>query len=280
MTEADPDEVDLERPSATRMYDYYLGGTSNWAMDRALGDRVLEEVPLAPVIAKVNLEFLDRAVRFCVRNRVTQFLDVGSGGPTVGTVHRIADSLDPQCRTVYVDRDQVAVAHGQVMIEREGDSSRHSMVRAEMWDADEVWEAARGAGILDRNQPIALVFCAALHFIANDEPAHEIVARYRKRLPRGSYLVISHATFDDLDLPPEDVARVRAAYELYEKFGTPAYSRRRDEVAGLFGDFELVDPGVVWLPEWRLGEGPSSVTQQFVKNPSMSIGWCGVARKP
>ena len=275
----EPDGVDLERPNAIRMYDYYLGGTGNWAMDRLLGDRVLAEVPFAPKIARANLEFLERVLRYLVRNGITQFLDVGSGGPTVGTVHRLVDGLAPDCRCVYVDGEQVAVAHGQVMLEREGDPQRHAMVRANPWDAGEVWRAAGATGVLDMTRPIALIFCAALHFIPNDQPADAILARFRTRLPKGSYLVISHATFDDLDLLDEDVARIRSAFELYEKSGTPAYSRRRDEIAGFFGNFEMVEPGVVWLPQWRLDEAPSPVTQRFVSTPSMSIGWCGVGRK-
>ncbi|OXM70814.1 methyltransferase [Amycolatopsis sp. KNN50.9b] len=271
--------MDLDRPNAVRMYDYYLGGTGNWAMDRALGDRVLAEVPFAPLIARANLEFLERVVRFCLRNGVDQFLDVGSGGPTVGTVHRIAHSLDPASRCVYVDREHVAVAHGQLMLEREGDPSRHAIVRADQRDPDAVWRAAMGTGVLDRTRPIGLIFCAALHFIPNDEPAGEIVAAYRARLPVGSYLAISHATYDDLDVPADYAASIRAAFALYEKSGTPAFSRRYDEIASFFGDFEMVEPGVVWLPQWRLAEAPSPVTQNFVARPSMSIGWCGVGRK-
>ncbi|MGW4590568.1 SAM-dependent methyltransferase [Amycolatopsis thermoflava] len=279
MAEPDQDNVDLDRPNAVRMYDYYLGGTGNWAMDRVLGDKVLAEVPFAPLIARANLEFLERVLRYCARNGIDQFLDVGSGGPTVGTVHRIADALDPRSRCVYVDREQVAVAHGQLLLEREGDPERHAIVRADQRDPDAVWQAAMGAGVLDRTRPIALIFCAALHFIPNAEPAGEMLARYRARLPAGSYLVISHATFDDLDVPAEYAASIRAAFELYEKSGTPAFSRRHDEIASFFGDFEMVEPGVVWLPQWRLDEAPSPVTRNFVANPSMSIGWCGVGRK-
>lgn len=280
MSELDPDGLDLERPNAIRMYDYYLGGKENWAIDRVLGDQVLAEVPLAPAIARANLEFLERALVYLVRNGVTQFLDVGSGGPTVGTVHPIVDALEPESRCVYVDREQVAVAHGQVLIERAGDPRRHAIVRADPWDADAAWRAAMGTGVLDPARPIALIFCAALHYIPNDEPAGEIVARYRKLLPSGSHLVISHATFDDLDLPADDVARIRSAFELYERSGTPAFSRRHDEIAAFFDDFEVVEPGVVWLPQWRLENAPSPATRRFAANPSLSIGWCGVARKP
>ncbi|HVV13319.1 SAM-dependent methyltransferase [Amycolatopsis sp.] len=279
MSEQAPEGVDLEHPNAARIYDYLLGGTANWAIDRSFGDLIVKHVPLARTIARVNREFLGRSVRYCVRNGVSQFLDLGSGVPTVGNVHEAADELDESSRCVYVDREPVAVAHSELLLEEHGDPARHAVVRADFRDVPAVWRQAAETGVLDTERPIGLILCAALHFLGPAEPVEQIMAAYRERLPSGSYLIITHGTKEELRLPPEQIEKISAVFELYEQSDNPVYSRSRAEITKFFGDFALVEPGVVWLPEWRPGDGPAQATAKFTENPSLSTGFCGVARK-
>ncbi|KAA9152477.1 methyltransferase [Amycolatopsis acidicola] len=280
MSEPAPEGVDLEHPNAARIYDYLLGGTANWAIDRSFGELIVKHVPMARTIARANREFLGRSVRYCVRHGVSQFLDLGSGVPTVGNVHEAADELDGSSRCVYVDREPVAVAHSELLLEEHGDPERHAVVRADFRDVAAVWKQAAATGVLDTGRPIGLILCAALHFLSPAEPAAEIMARYRELLPGGSYLIITHGTKEGLRLPPEEVAEISAVFELYEQSSTPVYSRGRAEIAGFFGDFPLVEPGLVWLPEWRPKEGPAKASARFAENPSLSVGLGGVGRKP
>ncbi|WP_142002229.1 SAM-dependent methyltransferase [Amycolatopsis cihanbeyliensis] len=270
-----PEDIDLDRPNAARVYDWLLGGEANWAVDRQFGEQVVQTNPNARTGAMVNREFLGRAVRYCVQQGVTQFLDIGSGVPTVGNVHEVADKVAPDSRCVYVDNEPVAVAHSKILLERHGDPDRHAVLRGDLRDVRGVWKQAMGTGVLDPDRPIALLMVAVLHFI--EEGAHEAVAHYRELLPEGSYLVVSHGSYDGI--PAEQLAQVERIIQQYQRSSTPVNVRGRDEFTTFFGDFDLVEPGVAWLPEWRPGEGESKATSQFLDNPAASCVLGGVARK-
>jgi len=278
-----PKGVDLDHPSVARVYDYYLGGTANWAIDRELGDRISARVPLVKSMAIANRTFLNRAVRHLAKSGVRQFLDIGSGVPTVGNTHDVADEVAPDSsRVVYVDYEPVAVAHSQMILEEDGDPRRHAVVLADMREPDRLWETVRNTGILNLDEPIAVLLVAVLHVAqpgpdGNDIGA-EAVARYRELMPSGSYLVISHATDDGV--PPEQVSGMAAIKQMYDASNNGVIWRPREEIDALMGDFELVEPGMTWTVAWRPEDSVRGVPNIEFSTPSESVAWAGVARKP
>jgi O-methyltransferase involved in polyketide biosynthesis len=279
MSEEFPPILDLERPNAARVYDWLLGGTTHWAIDRVFGERAVHHLPIVKSLAKVNREFLGRTVRHCVRNGVTQFLDIGSGIPTVGNVHEIADSLDPRSRCVYVDYEHVAVSHARILLDRHGNPKRHTVVQARMQDVTEVWTKAVDSKVLDPTKPVALTMVALLHFIPDELGVHEAVAGYRELLPPGSRLVLSHVTEEGV---PDDLrAQLAKVVDQYRESSTPCHFRDLDKIAAFFGDFDLIDPGLVWLPEWHLDKEKSPHTNaDFRDEPNRAcvVGGIGVKR--
>ncbi|SFP96845.1 S-adenosyl methyltransferase [Amycolatopsis arida] len=273
-----PQGVDLEKPNAARTYDWYLGGTTNWAVDREFGKQVLQAFPSLKPLARINREFLRRAVRYCAAQGIHQFLDIGSGVPTAGNVHEVAEEVDPTSRVVYVDNEPVAVAHSKVLLEQRGDPRRHATINADLRDPEHLWNEATATGVLDPNEPMALLMVAVLHFIPPGAGAEEAVARYKELLPSGSYLVVSHATNDGV--PPHLAAELGAAEERYKRANTPVGYRTREQFSAFFDGFELVEPGVVWFPEWHLDDVDSELSAEWAHDPPSSCGFVGVARKP
>lgn len=245
--------VDLDHPNPARVYDYFLGGTANWAIDRYLGDQLSALVPIIRIGARVNREFLGRAVRYAARHGITQFLDLGSGVPTVGNVHEVADEVAPDSRCVYVDSEPVAVAHARILLERDGDPKRHAVLHADLRDVSTVWKSALRTGVLDPTRPIGLLMVSVLHFLDPQDEVPGVVAQYRDLLPAGSQLIISHATFDAV--PDAELQQFQAGVELYRQGGISASPRDRGTIRSYFGDFELVEPGLTWLPEWHVDGG-------------------------
>lgn len=272
-----PAGIDLDRPNAARIYDYLLGGEANWAIDRAFGEQAVQNMPLVKTLARTNREFLGRAVRYSARNGVRQFLDIGSGVPTVGNVHEAADAVDSDSRCVYVDYEPVAVAHSRVLLEEQGDPRRHAVVSRDMRDVQAVWQDAVRTGVLDPQQPIGLIMVALLHFMPPELAAHDAVEQYRELLPAGSHLIISHVT--EHGVPHPELDQIRQFVKQYEESSTPACFRTPSEIAAFFGEFAMVDPGVVWLPDWRIDEGKSPATADLADNPATSCVLGGVGRK-
>ncbi|MFC7343687.1 SAM-dependent methyltransferase [Saccharopolyspora griseoalba] len=260
-----PEGVDLDTPSAARCYDFYLGGAHNFAVDRELGRKVLEVVPNVREIALHNRAFLRRAVRYCLERGIRQFLDIGSGIPTAGNVHEIVHAVDPRARVVYVDNEPVAVAHSRTILEGQDNAA---IVQADLRDVDAVLEAPETRRLLDFSQPVAVMMVALVHFVPPADKPGELIRRYHDRLPSGSYLGFSHVTGDDYPEGTEGLVK------LYENSTNPVTLRTRDEVAELVSDFELVEPGVVYVPEWR-PDDPEDVTD----NPEESIVYGLVGRK-
>jgi hypothetical protein len=278
-----PEGVDLERPSVARVYDWYLGGTANWAIDREFGKKALSAFPFARPGAIANRLFLNRAVRHLARLGVRQFVDIGSGIPTMGNTHQVADEVAPDSRVVYIDHEPVAVAHSQVLLEQHGDLARHAVINADLRDPDRLWQRVIETGVIDLGEPIALLLIAVLHFhqpsLDGVDVGPRAVARYRQLLPSGSYLAISHAANDGL---PE---RVEAAIiELQRIYKTSSSSswllRSRQEIQALFGDFELVEPGMCWTPSWHPEESSPTAPVITFDTPNEAGVWAGVGRKP
>ena len=260
-----PTELDLDRPNAARMYDYFLGGSHNFAVDREVAVQAMEAWPDMPRVMQANRAFLRRAVRFMLDQGVLQFLDIGSGIPTVGNVHEVAQDAVPDARVVYVDTDPIAVAHSRAILA--GDD-RTAVVQADGCDPEALLADDHVRGLLDLDRPVGLLMVAVLHFVPDERDLPGILARYRSRLAPGSGLAITHASTEG--------SPARApVQELYRRTPTPIQLRSRAAITGLFAGFELVEPGVVFLPQWR-PEYPEDVDE----HPEWVSGFGGVGLTP
>ncbi|MFD0923456.1 SAM-dependent methyltransferase [Saccharopolyspora rosea] len=261
-----PPGVDEEVPSAARLYDYLLGGAHNFAADRELAERFLAALPSARHVARLNRAFLRRAVVFMAEQGVRQFLDIGSGIPTVGNVHEVAQGIDPQARVVYVDYESVAVAHAQLLLEG---NENATIVQTDMLDPASVLQHPETRTLLDFSRPVGLIMAGVFHFVPHDRDAPGIIGRYRDALPSGSYLALSHFT---ADVSPDEMAEV---VEVMRRSSDPVHTRTHAEVTELFTGFDLVEPGVVGTALWR-PERP----ELAARLPGASQIYAGVGRKP
>jgi S-adenosyl methyltransferase len=234
--------VDPEVPNAARMYDYYLGGSHNFAADRAAAERVKAAIPYAVDVARANRFFLGRAVRFCIEEGIDQFLDLGSGIPTAGNVHEAARALDPRARVAYVDNEPVTVASTAALLE---DDPLATITMADIRDPDAVFDAPGVRDLLDLSRPVALLMVSVLPFVPDEDDPVALVEDYRSRLAPGSVHVLSHGTAD------HDPADTPGLTGVYRTTANPLTLRTRDEVAALLRGTELVEPGLVDATEWR-----------------------------
>ncbi len=261
-----PQSVDVSVPSAARLYDYMLGGAHNFAVDRLAADRMLTAMPHARSAARVNRAFLGRAVRFMIAQGVRQFLDIGSGIPTVANVHEVAQSEAPECRIMYVDRDPVAVAHSELIL---AGNDRVRVLQADLRDPDSILNSPE-AGLLDFDQPIGMLMLLMLHWVPTEADPWGLLKHYREALPSGSYLAITHFADDH-----EYEGAKTAAEGINRAGGDQVVERSRDEIAAFFGDFELVEPGLVRFASWRTS-GPGDISSDPAIN---RLAYAGVARK-
>lgn len=259
-----PAGIDVERPSAARIYDYQLGGSHNFAVDRQVGEQMVALHPEVPRMAQANRAFLRRAVQYLVDAGVRQFLDVGSGIPTAGHVHEIAQRSAPEARVVYVDVDPVAVAHSRQIL---AGNPRTAAVQEDVRHPEQILDAAEVHELLDLDQPVGVLVVALFHFIPDADDPAGILARLTAPLASGSALVLSHATDDEQSDADE-------AREIYRRSGIDLTLRSRAQVTALFGDIDLVEPGVVWVPQWR----PESARDLYHDRPEASAGYAGVGR--
>ena len=236
--------IDFDRANAARIDDYLLGGACNFVVDREQAAKILVQNPDMGYVCQANRTFLGRAVAWCLARGIDQFLDLGSGVPTVGNVHEIALARRPGARIAYVDFEPVAVAHARELIEG---LDGVAVTRADMRDPDQVLAAPGGRDLLDLTRPVALLTVAVLHFVPDpDLPA--ILARYRDALARGSVHVITHGSADHDD--PDLAARTRAIQDGYRGSATEVVLRSRAEIAALLGGHGLVAPGMVDIVDW------------------------------
>ncbi|WP_405964577.1 SAM-dependent methyltransferase [Streptomyces sp. NBC_00723] len=250
MTGQDPTgavEIDTSKPHPARMYDWYLGGKDNYPVDEAMGRQMLALDPRVPVMARVNRAFMHRSTRWLATNGVRQFLDVGTGIPTEPNLHQVAQRIAPDARVVYCDNDPIVLAHAAALL-RSTSEGATEYLQADVRDPDAI---VAGAGkILDLSRPVALSLVALLHFVSDEDGAHELVDRLLAALPSGSYLMMTHAT---ADFSPEESA---AATAKLKAAGVTLALRSREEFTRFFDGLDLVEPGVAVVPEWHpeLGE--------------------------
>jgi SAM-dependent methyltransferase len=257
--------------TAARMYDYFLGGIHNFPADREAATKVIAQFPFMPAVARANRAFLRRSVRFLLDAGVRQFLDLGSGIPTEGNVHEIAQQIAPDSRVVYVDIDPVAVAESLEILDG---NDLATAIRADLRAPKAILEHPAVRRLLDFGQPIGLLMAAVLHFADEEPQVYNVVEELVTALAPGSYLVVSHVAAESFNPRSE---QTKAAVEVYEKrTTTSARPRDRAEIERFFTGLEVLEPGVVWLHEWRPdADDPTEVPADL----SQGGEWVGVGRK-
>ncbi|MGW3039585.1 SAM-dependent methyltransferase [Kitasatospora sp. NPDC001159] len=261
-----PEGTDLDKPNAARVYDYYLGGSHNFEVDREMARKALALWPELPQTMRSNRAFLRRAVTFLAERGVTRFLDIGSGIPTFGAVHEVARAIRPEAEVVYVDRDPVAVAHSRLLLQ---DDPHSAVVQADLRDVEDLLARPEVTGLLSGGEPVAVLLVAVAHFVSDDEDPWKLIGVIRDVLPAGSALVLSHASLEARPDQAEDHQK------LYRMTPTPLTMRTHEQVEEMFAGFELVEPGVVHLPQWRPDQ-PDAVGE----HPERIAGVAGVGFRP
>ena len=248
------------------MYDYVLGGAHNFAVDRQVAEQVLAIYPDFRKSVYAHRAFLRRAVQFLVDAGVRQFLDIGSGIPTAGHVHEVAQRAVPESRVVFVDVDPVAVAHSRDILRG---NDRTAVIQEDVRRPEAILGHPDLRRLLDLDQPVAVLVVGLFHFIPDADDPAGILSRLTAPLASGSYLAISHITNDGV----LNLDRLR---EISGRAGIEGVTRNRQQLTALFGDLELVEPGLVWAPMWH----PESPDDLYVDQPEAAGCYAGVGRKP
>ena len=256
--------VDISVAHIARVYNYWLGGKDNFAVDRIAAERVIAAYPNIVVSARGNREFLGRAVRYLVREAgVRQFLDIGTGLPAANNTHEVAQGEAPESRVVYVDNDPVVLSHAKALL-ASGPDGATAYVDADLRDPETILAAA--AEVLDFSRPVAVMLVAILQHIGNEDDPYGIVARLVAEMPSGSYLALSHPARDI-----QAAAMARIADRMNKLVAEKVTFRTQAEVQRFFDGLELVEPGVVPVPQWRAASA--------IEAASPTVMWGGVARK-
>jgi hypothetical protein len=261
--------LDIHVPHSARMYDYYLGGVTNFPADRETAGRTLAVFPWARHAARSNRAFMHRSIRFLAQQGIDQFLDIGTGIPTSPNLHEVAQSVNPAALVVYADNDPIVLTHAEALL-RSAPAGRTDYVQGDVRDPETVLAGA--AKVLDFSRPVALSMNALLHFIADspEQTAADIANAYKSRLTTGSYLAISHFT---PDFAAEEALRL---VQVYRAAGTETQARTKAEVAALFEGWELLEPGLVATPRWRPTGEPDE--EQFSDAAASCYGGVAVLR--
>jgi S-adenosyl methyltransferase len=260
-----PPGVDTKRANVARVYDYWLGGSHNFLADQDVARAIMAIEPNTREGARANRAFIGRAVRFMAANGIRQFLDIGSGIPTEGNVHEIAQQASPGAHVVYTDIDDVAVAHSRAILTGNPDAA---VIEADLREPRKILENETVRSLIDFAQPAGLLLSMVLPFVADAENPLQIMATLRDALAPGSYLVLGHWTNES----KPTVAR--ATEKVYNgSVATNVRVRPRADIQRFFDGFDLVDPGLVYIPEWR----PDS-PEDIPEDPSKFWGLVGVGR--
>ena len=262
-----PAPIDTSVSHSARVWNYWLGGTDNYPVDRETGDRVAAVYPDIVLLARAARGFLARSVGYLAGEAgIRQFLDIGSGLPAASNTHQLAQAVAPESRVVYVDNDPVVLAHARALLASAPEGVT-DYVDADLRDPGKI--LAEAARTLDLAEPVALTLIAILHHVSDYDEARSIVNRLVEAVPSGSYLVMSHSTNAIYGAVSDE------AVGQWNKFGKPPVTLRSPEqIAGLLDGLEVIEPGVVsttrWRPDVTDTDGPPQEVDQF----------CAVARKP
>jgi SAM-dependent methyltransferase len=263
-----PATVDTTKPNAARMYDWYLGGGHNFEVDRDFGRRVEAIWPNIKPVARHNRAFLQRVVRDSLDAGIRQFLDIGSGVPTAGNVHEVCAHADPPAHVVYVDYEPVAFAAGQVLLEEQQAGDHATIIQEDLREPQAILDHPQTRRLLNFDEPVCLLTVALFHFVSDADRPTELLAAYRDRLAPGSRLALTHIACDEA--PRAEREQVLAFCDAYKDTSNPLYCRDRAEVTGLFDGWDLLDPGVVFIPDWRPDNPPDP------SDTARPLAWCGV----
>ena len=261
-----PPGIDTGKANIARVYDWWLGGNHNFRADQDAARAMITIEPNARAIAQANRAFLGRVVRFLAAEAgIRQFLDIGSGIPTENNVHQVAQQTAPDSRVVYVDSDEVAVAHSRLMLEDNPDAT---IIRADVREPDKILADPETQLLLDLTKPMAVFLVAVLHFLPETDDPARIVATLREAMAPGSYLVICHACRDER---PDLASSFETVYN--SRVTAHLNMRTREQIMSLFDGFTLLEPGLVWIPQWR-PDSPEDVPE----DPARYWALVGVAR--
>jgi hypothetical protein len=274
MPEADtvPEGVDPARPSAARMYDYYLGGTHNYEADRQAAEQLRQRMPELADAAWANRGFHGRAAIWMAEQGIRQFIDIGCGLPAPSNTHEAVRKVTPDARVVYVDHDPMVAAGRAPLLAPDG---RTAFVAADLRDPDSVLGHPELRRLIDVRESAGVLMTAVLHYVADGSDPRGLVGRYMTAMAPGSYLALSHLTYDQL--PPQVTA---VAQDIYERAASSIHARTREQVARLFDGLELVpaqpggEPAVTFAGLWGAED------LEAADSDGSRASYCGVARRP
>jgi len=264
--------IDTQQPNLARMYDYYLGGSFNFPVDRDRAEQVCGVLPCMNMLARSNRGFLRRAARFMVDAGIDQFIDIGSGIPTASNTHEVVQAVSPDARVVYVDNEPVAVAHGKRILRG---TTGTTIVQADVREPEGIVSHPELTELIDFSRPVGVLLCGVLVFIPEDEEykgTAGLMAAYREACAPGSYIAVSHLTHDEAD--PVTREQVDTMVGVYRGSGEHLYVRDRGVLVRWFDGLELVSPGVTLMDDWH----PDANRSVDADSPARWLGYGGVAR--
>lgn len=242
--------VSMSAPNVARIYDYFLGGKDNFEVDRQAAEALIRIAPDAPQAARANRMFLRRAAKYLAGSEgIRQFIDIGTGLPTQGSVHQVVREVDTGARVTYVDYDPVVVTHARALLEK-GNEENVTVLAADLRQPENLITGVIEGGLINLDEPVAILLIAIMHFIRDNEDPYGIVRTLTDATAPGSYLALTHVTHDDL--PSENM---RQAEDVYSAATAPIVTRSHSEVMRFFNGLDVVPPGVVGVSEWRPSPG-------------------------
>lgn len=256
-----------EKFNNARYFDYLLGGNHNFEADRTAGDMILKIAPDARLGALANRAFLRRVIRFLSMQGITQFIDFGSGIPTMGNVHEIAQKLNPEARTIYVDFDPIAVIHSNSILN--GDPNT-AVIEENFLNAETLFNKIKQTSLIDMNKPVGVLLISVMHFVPDDEIAYGLIRSLHSFIAPGSFVAISHYCLDHV--PQSTIEQI----EKINKFSSSSNkARNKNEIERFFDGFTLIEPGIVCVPRWQ----PEADDELLANEPERSMSYCGLGMK-
>ena len=267
------ERLQLDRPHGARVYDYFLGGKDNFAIDRQAAEHLLEAFPGFRTAALSNRMWMHRAARYAAEQGITQFLDIGTGIPTSPNLHEVVQEVAPQARIVYADNDPIVLAHSRALLSS-GPKGKTAYLEADVTDPRSIIESDEVRETLDLSKPVALSLVGVFHYLPDALKPYDLVKQLVEPLAPGSLLIFSHCT---PDFAPELWER---AIQVYKADGGDAQVRSKEEVARFFDGLELVEPGVSVPFRWHPDQQTEDLVAKGEFTDVMCSLWVGVAKKP
>jgi hypothetical protein len=270
----DHTQIDTTVPQSARIYDYWLGGKDNFGPDRAVAEALATQIPTIRTMVRSQRVFLVRAVDYLVRKAgIRQFLDIGTGIPSLDNVHEVAQRIAPECRILYVDNDPIVLAHARALM-TSTEEGRTAFILADLRQPTDVLANPALRETLDLGRPVALFLVGVLHHLHDSDDPRGIVTTLLDALPSGSYFALTQPTGDF------DEAAMAGMAATAERSGIPYVPRSRAQVEALLDGLELVEPGLVPIPAWNPLDLDYPGSAEVDRDPYSVYGWAAVARKP